>query len=167
MSHDDVLAHLPERVMKAANWLYDDDITAARAMLAEAERLENEIVRSNAAREIELLKRTISTGQVKAANYSVEMPAGKLHVTAFTPSKCFVVTVCYGESAPETTALRCWRDRYLLKRNWGRKFIVWYYNNGERLADYLSNSPVLTSAVKLGVGVFARTVSKNVNRSIE
>lgn len=38
MQHHDVLAHVPEKVMQAASWLYDDDITAARGMLAEAER---------------------------------------------------------------------------------------------------------------------------------
>jgi hypothetical protein len=31
MQHYDVLAHVPEKVMQAASWLYDDDITAARA----------------------------------------------------------------------------------------------------------------------------------------
>lgn len=52
MSHNDMLAHLPEKVMKAASWLYDDDITSARAMLAEAERLENDLIRASATREI-------------------------------------------------------------------------------------------------------------------
>jgi hypothetical protein len=93
MDIEDVLAHLPEHVMKAATWLYDDDATAARAILAEAKRAENEIVKKQACREIELLKRTISTGQVKTANYSVELPAGTLSVTAFTPSKGFFATI--------------------------------------------------------------------------
>ena len=141
MSHDDILAHLPERVMKAAGWLYDDDITSARAMLAEAERLENDLIRQKAVHEIELLRRTISTGQVKAANYSVTMPSGTLSVTAFTPSKCFVATVCFGQSAPETTALRQWRDDYLLDKSWGRGFVIWYYNNGERLALLATQYP--------------------------
>lgn len=93
MSHDDVLAHLPENVMKAASWLYDDDITSARAMLAAAEHKENDLIRSQAAREIELLRRTISTGQIISASYSVEMPAGKLSVVAYTPPKGFVAAI--------------------------------------------------------------------------
>ena len=159
MSHEDVLAHLPENVMKAATWLYDADITASRAMLAEAERLENDLIRSKATREIELLKRAISTGQVQAASYSVEMPAGKLNIVAFTPSKCFVATACFGEGAPETAALRNWRDCYLIDKAWGRKFIVWYYNNGERFAEITSRSPALKSMARACIHIFAKAVS--------
>lgn len=165
MSHNDMLAHLPESAMKAASWLYDDDITAARAMLAEAERLENNMIRLNAAREIELLKRTISTGQVQAASYSVEMPSGKLNVVVFSPSKCFVATVCFGENAPETATLRKWRDQYLIEQGWGRQFIVWYYNNGERFADLASHSPALKGLAKAGIGIFARAIASKLNRS--
>ena len=93
MDTEDVLAHLPEHVMTAATWLYDDDITAARAVLAEAKRAENDIVKKQARREIELLKRTISTGQVKTANYSVDLPAGTLSVHAFTPAKGLFATI--------------------------------------------------------------------------
>lgn len=163
MSHDDILAHLPENVMKAASWLYDDDITATRAMLAEAERLENDMIRSKATREIELLRRTISTGQVQAASYSVEMPAGKLSVVAFTPSKCFVATVCFGENATETATLRTWRDQYLIEQEWGRKFIVWYYTNGEKFAEIASCSPALKGVVKACISIFAKAVAHKFN----
>jgi hypothetical protein len=44
------------------------------------------MLKRNAMKEIELLKRTIRTGQIKAANYSVEMPAGRLSVVATSPS---------------------------------------------------------------------------------
>lgn len=81
----DPLASIPERVMNAAKWLYDDDITAARSMLAEADRLENDIVRANARKELEMLKRTIKNKQIKTASYSVEMPSGRLHVSVHTP----------------------------------------------------------------------------------
>lgn len=167
MSHDDVLAHLPENVMKAASWLYDDDITATRAMLAEAERLENDMIRSKAIREIELLRRTITTGQVKAASYSVDMPAGKLTVVAFTPSKCFVATVCFSENATETAILRKWRDEYLIEQDWGRTFIVWYYNNGENFARMVSRSPVLKRVSKACISIFARAAARKFNRSIK
>jgi hypothetical protein len=93
MEHDDVLAHIPENVMKAATWLYDDDVTAARAVLAESKRTENEIMKNSARKELELLKRTISSGQVKTANYSVELPAGTLNVNAYTPRKGLLATI--------------------------------------------------------------------------
>lgn len=164
MSHDDVLAHLPENVMNAASWLYADDITTARAMLAEAERLENDMIRSSAKREIELLRRTISTGQVKAASYSVEMPAGGLNVVAYSPSMCFVATVCFGADAPETALLRVWRDRYLIEQDWGRQFIVWYYNNGEQLAKLASSFPALNCLAKVVIGAIARLAAHQLNR---
>jgi hypothetical protein len=86
MNVDDDLAFLPGKVMDAATWLYDDDVTAARAMLAEVSKAENELIKNNARREIDLLKRTIKSGQIKSATYKVEMPAGTLCVVARTPS---------------------------------------------------------------------------------
>lgn len=154
MTVDDALAHLPDRVMKAANWLWDDDITSARAMLAEAERRENDIVRASATREIDLLRRTISSGQVKAANYSVTMPAGRLSVVAYSPSSCYVATVCFGEHARETKALRLWRDQYLLERPWGRRFVVWYYRNGEAISKFFERSELLKKASRIGISTF-------------
>jgi len=160
MKHEDVLAHLPAHVMKAANWLYDDDITAARSMLADAERLENDMIRAKAVREIELLKRTISSGQVRSADYSVEMPAGTLSVCAYTPSKCFIATTCFGEAAPETAIFRQWRDEYLIERAWGRRFVVWYYQNGENLAALVNRSSILHHCVRGFLKVVAFSLSK-------
>ncbi|MCB0738955.1 MAG: hypothetical protein KDC92_15710 [Bacteroidetes bacterium] len=87
MIKEDVLAHIPEKVMDAAAWLYDDDITVARAMLAQAESKQNEIIKNSAAKEIALLRRVVEAGQVKQATYNVEMPAGKLSVMVFTPKR--------------------------------------------------------------------------------
>lgn len=86
MDIKDQLAYLPEKVMQAANWLYDNDVTAARAMLAEATKAENDMIKKNALREIDLLKRTIKTGQVKSARYTVELPSGRISVIATSPS---------------------------------------------------------------------------------
>jgi hypothetical protein len=83
---NDPLAALPEKVMNAAKWLYDDDITVARSMLAEADRIENNIIRTNAKKELELLRRTINNKQIKTASYNVQMPAGRLIVSVHTPS---------------------------------------------------------------------------------
>jgi hypothetical protein len=86
MSHTDMLANLPGRVMEAAQWLYANDMTAARAMLAEAERRENDVIRANAGRELELLRQTIATGKVRSASYAIAMPAGTLNVYIYTPN---------------------------------------------------------------------------------
>jgi len=160
MSHNEILAHLPEHVLKAATWLWDDDITSARAMLAEAERIENDLIRASASKEIELLTRAISSGQVKSASYSVAMPAGNLSVLVYSPSKCYVATVCFGSNSNETKILRNWRDLYLTEKRWGRSFIVWYYQNGERISTYLKNSPALASFAKFGISMLVKVLRK-------
>lgn len=73
--------------MEIATWLYGDDATAARAVLAKAKHAQNELMKQSARREIEVLKRTIASGQVKAATYKVEFPTGTLNVQAYTPKK--------------------------------------------------------------------------------
>lgn len=93
MAVEDVLAHLPDFVMDAAKWLYDDDVTAARAVLAQATKAENDMKKAQARKDLELLKRTVGTGQVKTASYSVELPAGRLRVNVFTPSKGILGTI--------------------------------------------------------------------------
>ena len=148
MDYADPLAHLPGRVLDAAKWLYDDDVTAARAMLAQAAGAENNIIRRSAEKEINLLKRTISSGQIKSASYTVTMPAGNLYITAYSPSKCYIATECFGQNSEPTITLRKFRDDILLKSDFGRKFIVWYYSNGYDLAIILSRKKVLKSFVK-------------------
>jgi hypothetical protein len=159
MSHDDVLAHLPENVMDAAKWLYDHDITSVRAMLAEAERHENDLIRASAEKEIALLKRTISNGQVQAACYSVVMPAGKLSVVAYSPSKCYVATVCFGEDSKETVTLRKWRDSYLIDREWGRKSTIFYYNNGENIAKIAKRSIFLRNSSRILIKITPKFIN--------
>ena len=81
----DQLAYLPAEVMRAATWLYNNDITSARAMLAQADRAENNIVRAKAFEEIEQLQRLIRSGTVDEASYVVNMPGGRLMVEIYTP----------------------------------------------------------------------------------
>ena len=166
MKHDDLLEHLPENVMEAAKWLYDDDITSARAMLADAKKIETEIIKKNASREIEILKRTISSGQIKSASYSVEMPAGTVNVVAYSPSFCYVATACFGQSAPQTLVLRSWRDSYLINQSWGRNFIVWYYKNGEELSRFAQKSPVIKIIFKVLINVVVSIISKKAIKSL-
>lgn len=156
MIYDSPLENLPESVMQAATWLYDDDVTAARSMLAEASRIENELIVAKAKREIDLLKRAIASGQIKSANYNVEMPAGQLSIVAYEPSICFVASVCFGSSCLKTKILRRWRDEFLLHRDWGIKFTIWYYSNGNAIAGIIGRSKFLlfTSRIFLSLFVF-------------
>ncbi|TRZ55980.1 MAG: hypothetical protein D4S02_16685 [Rhodocyclaceae bacterium] len=86
MRHTDPLAHLPPKVMQAATWLYADDITAARAMVAQIDARKNEAMRASAQKELDLLRRATVSGQVKNASYTVRMPAGTLEVAVVTPA---------------------------------------------------------------------------------
>lgn len=156
MDYNEGLAYLPDTLLNAAKWLYDDDITSARAMLAEAERRENDIIRASAVRDLELLKGAILSNQVNSASYSVEMPAGVLHVTIYEPSKCFVVSVCFGSESREVETLRAWRDNVLLNSDSGRKFIVWYYTNGEYIADIISKFPLAKLGVRFALHIFLK-----------
>lgn len=156
----DPLAYLPEHVMDAAKWLYDDDVTAARLMLAESMKIETDMLLNNAVRELNLMRRTIASGQVKSANYSVDTPVSRLHVIAYSPSKCYVATVCFGEHALETVTLREWRDQVLANHQMGRKFIVWYYENGEKIAEIAARTPMIRLTSKFAIGIFARWVRR-------
>jgi len=42
-------------------------------------------MRESAERELRVLRRTVESGQVKHATYTVNMPAGTLSVLVFTP----------------------------------------------------------------------------------
>lgn len=143
MTHEATLAYLPERILDAAKWLNDDDVTVSRAMLAEAERRENDLIRTSAAKEIALLRRTIQSGQVKSASYSVILPSGRLSVVAFKSSACFIAGVCFGQNSDEVTYLRNWRDKVLLRSVQGRAFIVWYYRHGESASERIRGSRFL------------------------
>jgi hypothetical protein len=86
LNSQDVLAYMPEYVMKAAAWLYDDDVTAARAMLAEVKNAENKLTKATAEKELGLLRRAIMSKQIKSASYTAQLPAGAVSVVVFEPS---------------------------------------------------------------------------------
>ena len=159
----DVLAHLPSTVMDAARWLYDDDATVIRAVLAQSTRHEADRMRAQAAREVALLERTIRAGQIQSATYSVEFPTETIRVHAATPSKCFVVTVALGSDAPETWVLRRFRDRVLNRSEFGRALVRTYYRHGPGLAAWVSERPV-ARAVAVVLSRSAARVTKAVWR---
>lgn len=138
----DELAYIPGNVMDTAKWLYADDVTTARAMLKKLSSVETRRLKESATREIELLKRTIRSGQVQSASYTVKTPGGNLVISATTPSFCFIATACFGNADPRTNTLRAWRDVTLKRYPAGRRFTAWYYRNGPTLARVLSSHPV-------------------------
>lgn len=63
--------------------------------------------------------------------------------------------------------LRLWRDQYLIEQVWGRQFIVWYYNNGEKFAEMASRYPALKKLAKLVISAIAKAVTHKLNRGAE
>ncbi|HZW11691.1 MAG TPA: hypothetical protein VFF81_00675 [Noviherbaspirillum sp.] len=83
---------LPEKVMRAAQWLHGDDITAARAMLDEIRLVENDIARAKAEQDIELLHNAIASGKVNEATHCIEIIAGRIDVIVYRPSAVETLT---------------------------------------------------------------------------
>jgi len=158
------LANVPDAVMQAATWLYDDDITAARSVLAEIQRREDQMLLDQARKDIALLKRTITSKQVKAANYTVQLPSKRLHVVAYTPSKCFVAQTCCGADSPAVRSLQAWRDDVLLRSDYGRRFVVAYYTHGEYVADIVACSPTLRWCARVIICIAARFVGSSLHQ---
>lgn len=51
-------------------------------------------------------------------------------------SGCYIATMAYGDyDDPQVLKLRVFRDNYLLKRQWGQKFVQWYYKNSPQFVD--------------------------------
>lgn len=41
--------------------------------------------------------------------------------------RCYIASYAYGSDDERTAFLRSWRDEYLLRRQWGKAFVVVYY----------------------------------------
>ncbi len=61
---------------------------------------------------------------------------------------CFIATAVYGQDAPETNALRAWRDRALTPSLLGRVFVKCYYELSPRVVPLLQRSARLTAVVR-------------------
>jgi hypothetical protein len=63
---------------------------------------------------------------------------------------CFIATAAYGSSfAPKVKTLREFRNRFLLKSEWGKQLILSYYKYGSVAAHWIVNSPVLRFVSRL------------------
>ena len=88
-----------------------------------------------------------------------EQGDARITVSRRTESKkfCFVATACFDDiDHPVVSDLRAFRDERLEKNAWGRSFISWYYDNGERLAEVITILPGARVAMKPLLWVIAR-----------
>lgn len=80
-------------------------------------------------------------------------------------NSCFIATAVYkDENCNELVILRNWRDEYLRKTIVGRKFINYYYKNGEQIASYVKKSLILSTTIRLGLNVFIYLLNSTVFR---
>lgn len=81
--------------------------------------------------EVEVMRREGIKAHAQFHQDSQRMPATQ-------DRRCFVATAAFGADAPETVALRAFRDRTLVKTTLGRTFIKFYYSTSPALCDALS-----------------------------
>jgi hypothetical protein len=74
---------------------------------------------------------------------------------------CYIATAVYGSyDADEVLVLRQFRDGYLLRRDWGKKFVRLYYQYSPKLARKLKNITVLNRPVKAALNLLVRRLRK-------
>lgn len=62
---------------------------------------------------------------------------------------CYIATMAYGDyDHPQVMALRHFRDSYLSKREWGLKFIKFYYANSPRWVETLKDHKRINSLIR-------------------
>lgn len=62
---------------------------------------------------------------------------------------CYIATMAYGDyDHPQVMVLRQFRDSYLSKRDWGKKFIKFYYANSPRWVETLKDHKRINSLIR-------------------
>ena len=62
---------------------------------------------------------------------------------------CYIATMAYGDyDHPQVLVLRQFRDSYLSQRNWGKKFISFYYANSPRWVETLKDHKRINSLIR-------------------
>ena len=63
---------------------------------------------------------------------------------------CYIATMIYGDyDHPQVMVLRNFRDTYLAKREWGKRFIRFYYKHSPGWVERLKNHKRINQAIKL------------------
>lgn len=63
---------------------------------------------------------------------------------------CYIATMVYGDyDHPQVMVLRNFRDTYLAKRDWGKRFIRFYYKHSPGWVERLKNHKRINQAIKL------------------
>ncbi|MCM8808926.1 MAG: S8 family serine peptidase [Candidatus Omnitrophica bacterium] len=69
--------------------------------------------------------------------------------TQQTGGGCFIASVCFGENSWQVKLFKNFRDNFLAKNIYGRKFINFYYNHSPSFAEFLRHNNFLIVPVKI------------------
>ena len=83
----------------------------------------------------------------------------RLHLTG-KDKRCFIATAIFGAMAPETIALRCWRDEWLLNCRIGRLGVNIYYQFSPAVVNLLFYIPGLSILLRYILRCLLAWISK-------
>lgn len=68
---------------------------------------------------------------------------------------CYIATMVYGDyDHPQVMVLRDFRDSYLKERNWGKRFIKFYYKHSPNWVEKLKNHKFVNRTIKAILDLF-------------
>lgn len=77
------------------------------------------------------------------------------------PAGCYIATMAYGSyEHPQVIVLRNFRDNYLSNRNWGQKFIKFYYKYSPLWVERLKDHKFINSIIRGGLDCFVACLKK-------
>lgn len=74
--------------------------------------------------------------------------------------RCFIATAIYGADAPQTNALRAWRDRALMPSRAGRWLVAGYYRLSPLAVRLVERWPGLATWVRHGLDGLLRRIGR-------
>lgn len=77
------------------------------------------------------------------------------------PSGCYIATMAYGDyDHPQVLVLRKFRDNYLDNREWGKRFIKFYYAHSPNWVERLKNHSTINSIIRKCLNTFVFILKK-------
>lgn len=68
---------------------------------------------------------------------------------------CYIATMAYGDyDHPQVMVLRDFRDSFLAKRNWGKRFIAYYYAHSPNWVEKLKNHKTINAIIRKVLDTF-------------
>lgn len=68
---------------------------------------------------------------------------------------CYIATMAYGDyNHPQVMVLRDFRDSFLSKRGWGKRFIAYYYAHSPNWVEQLKDHKNINAAIRKGLDAF-------------